>query len=101
MEEYRLRVSENRMLRGLFGPKMAEVRGGWRKMYNYVLHNSYSSLNIIMIVKSMRMKLEAYVEHTGKKRDAYKISTKKLIGKRPLRTTRSRWMDNIKMEHNG
>jgi hypothetical protein len=30
-EEYRLRVSENRILR-LFGPKREEVTGGWRKL---------------------------------------------------------------------
>jgi hypothetical protein len=33
-EEYRLRVFENRVLRGIFGPKATEVRGGWRKLYN-------------------------------------------------------------------
>jgi hypothetical protein len=30
-EEHRLRVFENRMLKGIFGPKRDEVMGGWRK----------------------------------------------------------------------
>jgi hypothetical protein len=34
-----LRVSENRMLRGIFGPKRDEVTGGWRKFHNEELHN--------------------------------------------------------------
>jgi hypothetical protein len=33
-EEHRLRVYENRVLRRIFGPKWAEVTGGWRKLHN-------------------------------------------------------------------
>jgi hypothetical protein len=33
MEKYRLRVFENRVLRRIFGPKIDEVTGGWRKRY--------------------------------------------------------------------
>jgi hypothetical protein len=33
-EEQRLRVTENRLLRRIFGPMRDEVRGGWRKRYN-------------------------------------------------------------------
>ena len=32
-EERGLRVSENRVLRGIFGPKRDEVPGEWRKLY--------------------------------------------------------------------
>jgi hypothetical protein len=32
-EECRLRVSENRMLRRIFGPKRDEVTGEWRTKY--------------------------------------------------------------------
>jgi hypothetical protein len=38
-KEYRLRVSENRVLRTIFGPNMEEVAGGWRKLHNEELHN--------------------------------------------------------------
>jgi hypothetical protein len=40
-----LRVPENRMLR-IFGLKMEEITGGWRKLHNEELHNLYSSLNM-------------------------------------------------------
>jgi len=32
MEERRLRVFENRVLRSIFGPKRDEVTGEWRKL---------------------------------------------------------------------
>jgi hypothetical protein len=45
MEEHRLRVFENRVLRRIFGPKREED-GSWRKLHNYELHNLYFSPNI-------------------------------------------------------
>jgi hypothetical protein len=45
-EERRLRVIENRALRGIFGCKKDEVTGGWRKLHKDGLHNLYTS-NII------------------------------------------------------
>jgi hypothetical protein len=40
-EEHRLRVFKNRVLRRIFGPKMEEVAGGWRRLHNKELHNLY------------------------------------------------------------
>jgi hypothetical protein len=34
-----LRVFENRVLRRIFGPKLDEVIGEWRKLQNEELHN--------------------------------------------------------------
>jgi hypothetical protein len=39
MKERRLRVFENGVLRGIFGPKRDEVRGTWIKLHNVVLHD--------------------------------------------------------------
>jgi hypothetical protein len=55
-EEHRLRVFENRVLRGIFGPKRDEVMGEWRKLHNKELHDLYSSPCIIRIIKSRRMR---------------------------------------------
>jgi hypothetical protein len=38
-EEHRLGVFENRVLRGMFGPKRDEVTGEWRKLHSGELHN--------------------------------------------------------------
>jgi hypothetical protein len=50
-EEYGLRLFENRALRRIFGPKRDEVVGGWRKLHNEELRDSYSSTNIIRIIR--------------------------------------------------
>jgi hypothetical protein len=49
-EEHGLRISENRVLRKIFGPKREED-GSWRKLHNGELHNLYSSPNIVTVIK--------------------------------------------------
>jgi hypothetical protein len=44
-------VFENRVLRGVFGPKRDEVTGEWRKLHKGELHNLYSSPDIIRQIK--------------------------------------------------
>jgi len=51
-EERRLRVFENRVLRGIFGPERDEVTGEWRKPHNEELNVLYSSPNIVRVIKS-------------------------------------------------
>jgi hypothetical protein len=46
-KEHRLRVFENRVLRGIFGPKRDGVTGEWSGFDNRELHNLYSSPDII------------------------------------------------------
>jgi hypothetical protein len=54
-EESRLRVSENRVLMRIFGPKRDEMAGERRKLRNEKLNDLYSSPNI-RVVKSRRMR---------------------------------------------
>jgi hypothetical protein len=49
-----MRVSENRVLRRIFGPKREEVVGGWRKLLNEELHNLYTSSSIFSMIKSRK-----------------------------------------------
>jgi hypothetical protein len=46
-----------------------EVTGGWRKLHNEEIHNFYSSLNIIRVIKSRRMRWARHVAHMGKTRN--------------------------------
>jgi len=54
-EEHRLGVSENRVLRRIFGPKRDNITGEWRKLHNEELNDLYSSPNIVWVIKSRIM----------------------------------------------
>ena len=49
-EERRLRVFENRVLRGIFVPKRDEVVGEWRKLHNEELDDLYSLPNNVRVI---------------------------------------------------
>jgi hypothetical protein len=97
-EEHRLRVFENTVLRRIFGPKRAEVTGGWRKLHNEELHGLYSSPSIVRVIKARRMRWAWYVTRMGDVRGAYNILVGRPEGRRPLGRPRRRWEDNIKMD---
>jgi hypothetical protein len=44
-------VFQIRVLRSIFGPKMDDVVGDWRRLNNEELHNFYASPNIIRAIK--------------------------------------------------
>jgi hypothetical protein len=83
-------VFENRVLRGIFGPKRDEVTGEWRKLHNGELHNLYSSPDTIRQFISKKMRWSGHVARMGEGR--------KREGKKPLERPRHRWEDGIKMD---
>jgi hypothetical protein len=93
-----LRVFENRVLRRIFGPKMDEVTGGWRKLHNQKLRGLYSSPSIVRVIKARRMRWAGHVARMGEVRCAYNILVLRPEGRRPLGRPRRRWEDNIKMD---
>jgi hypothetical protein len=97
-EERRLRVFENRVLRKVFGPKMDEATGKWRKLHNEELNVLYSLPNIVGAVKSRRMRWAGHVARMGEVRDVHRLLVGKPEEKRPLESPRRRWEDNIKMD---
>jgi hypothetical protein len=48
-------VFENRVLRGIYGPKRDEVAGDWRRLHNEELHNLYSSPSVITMMEARTM----------------------------------------------
>ena len=98
MEERRLRVFENRVLRRLFGPKRDEVTGEWRKLHNEELRDLYYLPNIVRVVKSRRMRWAGHVARMGEGIGVYRVLLRKPERKRPLGRLRRRWEDNIKMD---
>jgi hypothetical protein len=97
-EEHRLRVFENRVLRGIFGPKRDEVTGDWRKLLSGELHNLYPSPDIIRQIKSRRMRWAGHVARMGEGRNVWRVLVRKPEGRRPLERPRRRREDGIKMD---
>ena len=60
-EERRLRVFANTVLRRIFGPRMDEVIGEWKKLHNEEPNDLYSSPNIVRLIKSRRMRWTGHV----------------------------------------
>jgi hypothetical protein len=56
-------MSENRVLRRIFGPKREEVVGGWRRLHNEEFHDLYVSPNLNKAIKSMRIRWAGHVAH--------------------------------------
>jgi hypothetical protein len=90
-------VFKNGVLRRTFGPKRDEATGEWRRLHNEELNDLCSSLNIIRVIKSRRMRWAGHVARMGEKRDAYRILVGRPEGRRPLGRPRRRWEDEIKM----
>jgi hypothetical protein len=97
-EEHRLRVFENRVLKGIFGPKRDEVTGEWGKLHSGELHDLNSSPDIIRQIKSRGMGWAGHVARMGEGRNVYKVLLGNPEVKRPLERPRRRWEDGIKMD---
>jgi hypothetical protein len=67
VEEHRLRVFGNRVLRKIFGPKREED-GSWRKLHSDEFHSLCSSPNIVRVIKSRKLRWEGHVARMGKGR---------------------------------
>ena len=85
-------------MRRIFGPRRDEVTGDWRRLHNEELNDLYSSLNIVLVIKSRRMRWVGHVARMGEERGVYRVLVGKLEGKRQLGRPRRRWVDNIRMD---
>jgi hypothetical protein len=73
-----LRVSENKVLRRIFGPDKGEVIGGWRKLLEELLSPPNISDQIYR-----KMRLAGHIAHVGGMRNAYK-TVQRPEGKTPF-----------------
>jgi len=80
-EEHRLRVFDNRVLTGIFGPKRDGVTEEWSKLHNDELNDLYCSSNIVRVIKSRRMKWAGHVARMGERRGVYRVLVGKPEGK--------------------
>jgi hypothetical protein len=90
-------VSENRVLRRIYGPKRDEVTGGWRKLHNEELHNLYSlQWGNQNEVKEDEMGRACSMH--GEKRNECRIMVGRPEGNVPLGRSRRGWGSNIKID---
>jgi len=76
-EERKLRVFEIKVLRRIFGPMRDEVRKEWNKLHNKELNDIYSSPNIIMVIKTSRMRCTGHVARREAWRGVYRVLVRK------------------------
>jgi hypothetical protein len=95
-EQHRLRVFKKRVLRRIFQPKSDEVTGCGRKLNNKVLHNLYSPLSIMRMIKLKRIRWEVHVAQMGAERNAYRVLMRKPERKRLQGRPKRRRVDNIR-----
>ena len=93
-----MRVSENMMLRKIFGTKTDKVTGEGRSLRNGQLSDLYCSQNIIWVMKSRTMRWTGHVARMRDRRCAYRILVGRPDGKRPFGGPMRRWEDNIKID---
>ena len=91
-------MSENKVLRSIFGSKRDEVTGEWRKLPNEELNDLYYSPNIVWAIKSKIIKWAEHVARMGDGRGLYRVLVEKPERKRRLGKRRRTWDDNIKMD---
>jgi hypothetical protein len=93
-----MRMFENRLPRRILEPKRDEVTWEWRKLHNEKLNNLYSSINIVWVIESRRMRWAGHVACMGESKCVYRVLAGTPEGKRPLGRPRRRWENNIKMD---
>jgi hypothetical protein len=71
-------MSENRVLRRIFGPKRDKLTVEWRKLHNEELYDLYCSLSIVWMIKSRGMRWAGHVACMGERIGTYRV----LMGKR-------------------
>ena len=90
-EERRLKVFENRVMRGIFWLKRDDVRGEWRKPLYDEINDLYCSPNIIRVIKTRRMRWTGHVASMGKRGVVYRDFVGKPEGKRPHGRPMLKW----------
>jgi hypothetical protein len=98
LEERKLRVFENMVLRRIFGPRRDEVTEEWRRLHNEELNDLYCSPNIVRVIKWRRIRWAGQVARMGEERGVYSGLVEKPEGKRPLGRPRHRWVGIIRMD---
>ena len=67
-----------------------------KKLHNEELNDLYSSLNIVWVIKSRRIRWARHVANMRERRSVYRVLVVKPEGMRPLGRPRHRWEDILR-----
>jgi len=91
-------VFENMVLRRLFGPRSDEVSEELMRLRNEQLNYLYPSTNLVLVIKSRRMKWAAHKARMGEEKGVYRVLVGKPERTRQLGRPRRKMVDNIRMD---
>jgi hypothetical protein len=91
-------VFENRVLRGIFGPKESEVIGEWRQLHDEKFYYTYSSPHVFRMTKPIRMRSVVNVARMVDIGNSYTVIVGESERLTPLGSSRGRCEDNIKTD---
>jgi hypothetical protein len=69
-----------------------------KKRHNEEVNELYCSPNIVIVIKSRKIKSAGHVAHMGENRGVHGVLVGKTEGKKPPGRRRRSWEDNIKMD---
>jgi hypothetical protein len=82
MEERRLRVFENMVMRRMLGPKRNDATGEWRRQHNEKLNDLYFSPYTVRVIKKKEM--GGTRSTYGERRGSYRVLVGRPEVKRPI-----------------
>jgi hypothetical protein len=91
-------VFKHRVLRRISGLKRIKIIGSWRKLHKQRFHNMYVSPSVIKMITSRKIGCDRACSRHEENMNVYRILVEKLEGKRPLKKSKCRWEDDIKMD---
>ena len=72
-----------------------DANGEWRRLHNEELYILYRSPNIVIVIRSRRLR---WIGHVARREEGRSLLIGTPAGKRPLGRARRRWEDNIRTD---
>jgi hypothetical protein len=91
--EEKLRLFERRILRRIYGPTCKN--GVWRIKYNDELYSLCKDLDIVRVIKVVRIRWLGHLVRMEENSPCKKINFSQLEGSRKKRRSKLRWLDSV------
>jgi hypothetical protein len=95
-EENKLKISERKILRKIYGP--ISENGNWRSRYNYELYQPYEDSEIIKVIKAGRLRWLGHLYRANETDPCRKVTVTKTEGRREKGRPPIRWLDSVEQD---